>query len=155
MTLITFKDGCLCADSGLLETNENAFIGSVQKVHRLSGGGLFASAGDADTRDLLTHLAEFGPNTTRDDLRELAVDHEGILVMPDGRTFYTEYDRDTDTAQVTETGADYLAVGVGTLAALMAMYLGENAHDAVEDAAGFMAHVRLPVQCAAVGDGPC
>ncbi len=148
MTTIAYRAGTLASDSMLSCSDEdNGYIvGCVEKIFTLSDGSLLGLSGDADAFDVIAALeGAVDRDPIANDLVNVGAECEGILVRPDGRTFWL------DTAEegyvsLSEFTDEFAAIGSGKLFAYGAMEFGATAAQAVECACRRHCFSRGPVQ---------
>jgi hypothetical protein len=158
MTTIAYRDGVLAADSGVFDVESNLHEGATQKVFLLTGGLLYAGAGDVDDRAIRTLLDNVrSPDQLPSSTDLLATDTEisAVVVFPDGQVFtvttsYGDEDKDTPhldwCAEIIPIKAPYVAIGSGKQIALGALCAGKSAVQAVEAACEHNVWTRGPVQ---------
>lgn len=158
MTTIAYRGGVMASDSMLSQADhDNGYIvGSVNKIYTLSDGSLLGLSGDAEAGDVILALESVkGRDPMAADLMYVGADCEGILVRPDGRTFWL----DTSESVESETGEsengyaaltlfidDFAAIGSGKWIAYGAMEHGATAEQAIECACRRHCFSRGPVQ---------
>lgn len=117
MTTIAYKDGILAADT--LVTGGNTRLGHAKKIHRLSGGRLFAAAGTVDdTERLLLSLQNKRNPPELEDVQGILVERDGSWWLYEGSVWF-RYD------------ADHITLGSGSDIATGAMDAGATAEQAV------------------------
>ena len=158
MTTIAYRDGVLAADSGVFDVERNLHEGATQKVFALTGGLLYAGAGDVDDRAIRALLDNVrSPDQLPSTADLLAADTEisAIVVFPDGQVFTVMTscgDEDADNphldwcAEIIPIKAPYVAIGSGKQIALGALWAGKSAIQAVESAIEHNVWTRGPVQ---------
>ncbi len=148
MTTIAYRAGLMASDSMLSESDaDNGFVvGCVNKLYTLPDGSLLGLSGDAEADDVIEALAQV---TDRDpvaaDLAHVDAECEGILVKPDGRTFWLST-AEEGYAAMSLFIDKFAAVGTGKWIAYGAMEFGASAEQAVECACRRHCFSRGPVQ---------
>jgi ATP-dependent protease HslVU (ClpYQ) peptidase subunit len=155
VTTIAYRDGFMAADSKC--TAGDAHITRINKVYRLTSGGLLGVCGDADVRDmvaLLDKVRSAKSLPSRKALAETKTDFGGILVLRNGDIFDIEVGHYEDAkewnAGAIEIKDGFYAVGSGARFALGAMAVGASAYNAVLAACKFDTASGGPVRAVAL-----
>lgn len=119
------------------------------KITRLSGGALYAGAGQADDRALVVMLDKVKTPTqlpTYEALMALRMNIGALLVLPKGRVYKIATSLvATDGCGLYEISGPFAAIGSGWTIATVAMECGKSARDAVRIACKYDLNSRPPV----------
>lgn len=154
MTTIAWRFPFMASD-GRCTDGSQIVTDKMDKIVRLSCGGLLGLAGDADQRSVVELFDRIKNGKTLPDAKailELNTDFAGILALPDGTIWSVESEQPEDTdkrqsACVLELH-DHFAVGSGGKFAKAAMDMGATAERAVrlamknDSASGGRVHVH-------------
>ncbi len=138
----------MASDSMLSESDEsNGFVvGNVEKIYTLTDGSLLGLSGDAEASDVIAALeAVVDRDPVAADLVAVDAESEGLLVKPDGRTFWLNTSEEGYVA-LSLFSDDFAAIGSGKWIAYGAMEFGASAAEAVECACRRHCFSRGPVQ---------
>lgn len=149
MTTIAFRDGVMAADSQM--TSNGNYYATVEKIKRLSCGGLYACSGDADSRELFNLIDTrtlLGQMPSVPELLELELDANAIVILPNGKAYEVcvKHESDRKRAEALEMNAPFLATGSGWELAMGAMAMGASAKEAVKIACQFDVHSGGPIK---------
>lgn len=144
-----------------MSTANGHVIGKSKKLFRLKSGGMVATAGDADARNLvslLDNVKDENDLPSKAELEALRVGGEYILVLPDKSAWYIDVAVDEETkqykAQVYPTGSKQAVNGHGFAYARGALDAGKDAVEAVRIACKNDSSCALPVQTMRLEDKP-
>jgi ATP-dependent protease HslVU (ClpYQ) peptidase subunit len=134
MTTIAYTNRVLACDS--CYSSREVVYTRAPKIHRLTSGGLFGFAGDADARavvELFDRIKSERHLPTRKVILDLQVDTDALFIMPNGKIFNIEcgYSEGHWEGGLYEWGERYAATGSGGKFALVAMECGKTAVEAV------------------------
>lgn len=130
----------MASDSQSTDEHGNIMM-NVPKVFLLPGGGILATAGDDDARDLielLDHVHDENDLPSKEELSETRCDFMGLLALTDGSLWYIHIEvqshdnTDEWNAQIGEITEDYYALGSGGQIALGALDSGASLSDAIQ-----------------------
>lgn len=149
----------MAADSAC--SDDWQFLTRAVKIVRLQSGGLFGSAGDADTRavvELVTRIKSAAGLPTKKQIETLETDFSAILVLPKGSVYniYLDY---IDQGNGRWSGGlipvdGFYAVGSGAVFAMAALRAGHSAKDAVAISCHSDFFTRMPVHSQTLAPPP-
>ena len=137
MTVIAWKAPKMGSDSRVADSEDGSIsTNKAKKIFGLKNGGLIGLAGDADFRatvELFNRIKTKLP--TAKQIVAINVDFDGLLVMPDRRTYYVGSGKKDKTeerfAQIIEFTEPFQAIGSGGKFALGALDRGATVEQAV------------------------
>ena len=147
MTIITYKDGIMAADS-MYQRGPMPYR-SIKKIIE-TDDLVIGGAGDADDRalmEILRPIKDPSELPTVAKLRELEADSQHLVIFRKlGKVYLIGSDEDGKRGWVVELKEKYYAIGSGEKVALGAMYMGSSAKEAVEAAIKHIDSCGPPVQ---------
>jgi len=122
VTIVCYKNGVICSDSGILKGNIKS--GTASKIIKTKSGWLVGAAGDLCAIQKFFKWAKKEPRirTHQDYLKSFS----GLIIKPSGKVIEFYYDG------YCRVDSDFVAMGSGAEIAIGAMAFGASARQAVE-----------------------